>query len=288
MHPTHRSTSPVAARIGVIGLAVLAASMASPAAAAHKPAPISELVVDAGTGRALFAANADQPRQPASLAKLMTLLLAFEALDGGTLKSSDQLVMTADGSRQPPSRLGLERGRSISVQDALRATAMISANDVAVALADRLGGDQARFVGMMNRRAAQLGMAHTSFGNATGLVPGARVTTARDLVVLCRYIIQHHQGRYGLFSTRAIRWENRVRPNHNQLLGKVRGMDGLKTGYTVGAGYNLAASALRDGRRVVVVVMGAKSAAARDLLVSNLVEPGFTSSAGRQLRRRSG
>jgi D-alanyl-D-alanine carboxypeptidase len=253
------------------------AALAQPAVAARRPAPVSELVVDVRTGRTLFASNADRIRPPASLAKLMTLLLAFDALNNGRLRLADRLVMTADGERQAPSRLGLTREQTISVSAALRAVAVISANDIAVALADRLSGNEPRFVEMMNRRAAEIGMAHTRFGNATGLAPRAGVTTARDVATLSRFLIQRFPGRYGLFSTRAIEWHGQVRPNHNQLLGKVKGLDGLKTGYTVQAGFNLAASSRRDRKRIVVVVMGAETAAARDLLVANLLESGFTS-----------
>jgi len=207
----------------------------------------------------------------------MTLLLTFDALDRGALKLGDQLAMTAEGERQAPSRLGLARRHTIVVRDALRAVAVISANDIAVALADRLAGSEAQFVVMMNRRAAQIGMTQTQFRNATGLAPGAGLTTARDLAKLSRYIIKRYPGRYGLFSTRVIRWKGRVRPNHNQLLGKVTGLDGLKTGYTVQAGFNLAASAKRKETRMIVIVMGAKTAPARDLLVANLLESGFSS-----------
>ena len=285
MRISHRPRSRRSALVQVLAAAMLAGLLAGPAAA-RRAVPVSEIVLDAATGRTLFASNADRARSPASLAKLMTLLLTFDALDQGRLGSKDRLVMTAAGERQPPSRLGLARGRSIGVADALRATAVISANDVAVALADRLGGGERRFVGMMNRRAAQVGMTHTAFGNATGLAPGAGTTTARDLAALARYIIERYPRRYGLFSTRSIRWKGRVRPNHNRLLGKVQGLDGLKTGYTVQAGFNLAASARRGGRRIVVVVMGAGSAAARDLLVANLIESGFTSPIDRRLHRR--
>lgn len=254
----------------------LVALPASPASAGSRAAPISELVIDAGTGRTLFAANADRLRPPASLAKLMTLLLVFDALEQGALRPSEQIMMTAEGERQRPSRLGLARRQTIDLPHALQAVAVISANDVAVALADQLAGSEARFVTAMNRRAAEIGMLHTRFGNATGLAPGAGLTTARDLATLSRYIIRRYPGRYRLFSTRAIHWQGRVRPNHNQLLGKVPGLDGLKTGYTVPAGFNLAASGKRWGRRMIVVVMGARTAATRDLLVANLFESGFT------------
>ena len=150
----------------------------------------------------------------------------------------------------------------------------MSANDVAVALAERLAGSEGAFVAAMNRRAAQLGMTGTRFGNATGLAPGGGTSTARDMALLARRLASRPD--YRVFSTRAIRWRGRVRPNHNRLLGKVAGVDGIKTGYTVPAGFNLAASARRGGRRVIVVVLGARSAAARDLLVANLLEAGFT------------
>ncbi|SEN65364.1 D-alanyl-D-alanine carboxypeptidase/D-alanyl-D-alanine carboxypeptidase (penicillin-binding protein 5/6) [Sphingomonas gellani] len=254
------------------------------AAPSRGPAPISELVIDAQTGRALYAANASIRRPPASLAKVMTLLLVFDALDMGQLKPGDRIVMTPAGARQPPSRLGLGIGRGMSVAAAMKAIAVISANDIAVAFADRIGGSEARFVTRMNARAAEIGMTNTRFGNATGLAPSGGVTTATDMAVLARYLIRHHPDRYRLFATRQIRWQGQSRPNHNKLLGKVKGLDGLKTGYTVPAGFNLAASARRGGKRMVVVVMGAQSAAARDLLVANLMESGFSSPQGSRPR----
>lgn len=240
-------------------------------------APVSEIVVDAKSGSALFAANATRVRPPASLTKLMTLLLAFEAIEAGKLRLADKVVMSRRAARQPPSKLDLRAGRSISVRAALRTVAVVSANDVALALAERVSGTEASFVRAMNRRAKQLGMTGTRFGNVTGLSPSGGVTTARDMATLARYIIRRHPARYSLFSTRSIRWNGYVRPNHNKLLGKVRGVDGLKTGYTVPAGFSLAASAVRKGKRVIVVVLGARTAARRDLLVSNLLESGFSS-----------
>lgn len=241
--------------------------------------PVSELVVDAQTGRHLHAVNVDQPRPSASLTKMMTLLLVFDALAEGRLKSGDRLAMTAEGARQPPSRLGMAIGDRLSIRGAIRSVAVISANDVAVALADRLAGSEARFVALMNRKARQIGMRNTHFGNATGLPVRSGWSTARDLAVLSRYLIERHPDRYRLFGTRSIRWEGRVRPNHNQLLGKVAGLDGIKTGYTANAGFKLAASARRSGKRVVVIVLGAGSASSSDLLVANLLKAVFTSGA---------
>lgn len=260
-----------------IGLLLLASLLLpSPALAAPRPR-VSELAIDAGSGRTLYAAAADRVRPPASLAKMMTLLLAFEAVSAGRLRLDDRLVMTRRGARQPPSRLGLRAGRSMSVGAALRTIAVVSANDVAVALAERVAGSEPAFVRAMNRRAAQLGMTHTRFGNATGLSPGSGTTTARDMARLTRQLIRAFPERYRIFSARSIRWQGQVRGNHNHLLGRVPGVDGVKTGYTVPAGFNLAASSLRRGRRVIVVVLGARTAAARDLLVANLLESGFSS-----------
>lgn len=257
---------------------LLLTALATPAYAwVARTAPISELVVDARGGRVLYSVAAERARPPASLAKMMTLLLTFEAIDAGKLSLDSQLVMTRRGARQPPSRLGLAPGATMSLRVAMRAVAVISANDVAVALAERVSGTEALFVRAMNRRAAKLGMVGTRFDNATGLAPSASVTTARDMATLARYIIEHHPARYRMFSTGSIRWDGHRRKNHNQLLGKVHGVDGVKTGYTVAAGFNLVALSLRGGRRIIVVVLGARTAEARDLLVANLLESGFSS-----------
>jgi D-alanyl-D-alanine carboxypeptidase len=263
-------------------LALTAVLAAPPATAAG---PVSEIVMDAGTGRVLYAARADRRRPPASLTKMMTLLLAFEALDAGKLRLDRPVTMTRRAARQPPSKLGLAAGRTISVRAAMRTVAIISANDVAVALAERIAGSEPAFVRAMNRRAQRLGMRDTRFTNASGLAPAGGTTTARDMAVLARHIIRTHPQRYRMFAARSIRWDGRTRPNHNRLLGRVRGVDGVKTGYTVPAGFNLAASSLRGGRRVIVVVLGARTAEARDLLVSNLLESGFSSPRAGARRR---
>lgn len=251
-----------------------ACAFVSPTTAA---APVSEIVIDAATGRTLYGARAERRRPPASLTKMMTLLLAFEAIDAGKLRLDSPIRMTRRAARQPPSRLGLAAGRTISARGAMRTVAVISANDVAVALAERLAGSEAAFVRAMNRRARQLGMANTRFDNASGLSPSGGMTTARDMATLARHLVRRHPVRYRMFSARSIRWNGWVRPNHNRLLGRVRGVDGVKTGYTVPAGFNLAASSQRGGRRVIVVVLGARTAEARDLLVANLLESGFSS-----------
>lgn len=268
----------IARRAALMAFAAVASSPVLPAAATTRVVLVSKLVIDAGSGRTLFEAAAKRVRPPASLTKMMTLLLAFEAIDSGRLHLDDPLTMTRNGAGQPPSRLGLAAGHTMSVRDAIRVIAVISANDVAVALAERLAGSETAFVARMNRRAARLGMTGTCFGNATGLAPNGGTSTARDMALLGRRLTELPDF-YRVFSRRMIRWGGRLRPNHNRLLGKVPGVDGLKTGYTVPAGFNLAASAQRGGRRIIVVVLGARSAGARDLLVANLLERGFSSPA---------
>lgn len=268
-------------------LGILFAIIAPSTTAAATRRPVSELVIDAASGRTLYAASPDLVRPPASLTKMMTLLLAFEAIDAGRLRGGDSIVMSAHAARQAPSRLGLAAGGRISVRAAIKTVAVISANDVAVALAERLNGSEAAFVRAMNRRAGQIGMAHTRFGNATGLPPGGGTTTARDMATLSRYLIRRFPAQYRVFSSRTIRWAKWVRPNHNRLLGKVAGVDGIKTGYTAAAGFNLAASGVRRGTRVIVVVLGADTVAARDLLVANLLESGFTTPTSRRAAQDS-
>ena len=256
------------------------ASSAAIDARDHRAAPVSELVLDAPSGRVLYGAEADRVRPPASLAKMMTLLLTSEAIQAGRLSFNTSLTMTRRGANQPPSRLGLAIGGKIILRTAMRTVAVISANDVAMAMAERVAGTERAFVMAMNRRARELGMIHTRFDNPTGLAPSASRTTARDMATLGRYIASRPGLRH-LFSTRSIRWGGRERANHNQLLGKVRGVDGLKTGYTVPAGFNIVATCLRGRKRIIAVVLGAKTTARRDLLVSNLLELGFSSPVAR-------
>lgn len=275
-------------RKGVLGLVSAAAvmGMAAPAADARGRAavPVSALVVDAGTGGTVYADAASRVRAPASLTKMMTMFLAFEAMANGRLKPTTNIPISRTAARQPASRLGIAAGKSLSARDALGVIAVDSANDVTVALAEALAGTEKRFVQRMNVKAKQLGMRDTHFANATGLRNPGNRTTARDMARLSLALIRRYPGRYAYFSTRKVTWKARIMRNHNHLLGKVPGVDGIKTGYTVDAGYNLAASAKRDGKRILVILLGARTAAARDARVANLIELGFakpgTSRAG--------
>jgi D-alanyl-D-alanine carboxypeptidase len=264
----------VAVALALAGV-VVAGGAAGGAEAATGGRPVSELVLDARSGDALFARGETIARAPASLTKMMTLFLVFDALDAGSLRLSDTITVSRHAAGQQPSRLGLRPGQTLPVKTAIRAVAVDSANDVAVALAERLGGSEPAFARLMTRRARQLGLRHTSFANATGLTNSGNRTTAQDIGLLSLALLHQHANRYSLFGTRSIRWGNRTLANHNHLIGHVPGVDGIKTGYTVDAGFNLAASAKRKGRRVIVVVLGERSASARDVRVSNLLEKGF-------------
>jgi len=265
-------------RVAVLTMLVASVAAASPAAAVT--GPVSTVLINAANGSVLYAEAADRVRAPASLAKLMTLFLLFDAIDSGRIRLTDRVVMTRHGAAQAPSKLGLAPGQAITVDQAIRVIAVKSANDVAVAVAEKIAGDEPAFARMMTQRARSLGLSHTSFVNASGLPerhsPG-NLTTAHDIAVLSFAMLRAHPREYGYFSTRSFQWGNQRVANHNHLLGAVDGVDGLKTGYTVEAGFNLAASAKRGGTRLIAVVLGENSIRSRDRRVARLLEAGFSS-----------
>jgi D-alanyl-D-alanine carboxypeptidase len=270
-----------------LGLAVCVVIQAVGTSAAHAQANISSqsknaaIVVDAKSGEVLFARRADSPRYPASVTKLMTLYLTFEAISGGKLSRNDEITMSHHAASQSPTKLGLREGRSIDVDDAIQAICVQSANDIAVAMAERLGGSESRFAAMMTLKAEELGMIGTHYVNASGLPDSRQISTARDLAILSRALMTDFPQDYAYFSTKQFSYEGRTMNNHNGLLLRMAGVDGLKTGFTTASGYNLAASATRDGRRLIVVVLGGTSNANRDNQVADLIETGFA-----VLRRR--
>lgn len=205
----------------------------------------------------------------------MTLFLAFDALEAGTLKLTDRVTFSRHAVSQRPSRLGIAQGGSITVDQAIRVIAVKSANDVAVALAEKLGGSEPAFVKMMTHKARLLGMRDTVYANASGLPDPANVTTAYDIALLSAALMRVHPDQYSYFSQQNFAYGKQNFTNHNRLLGKVVGMDGIKTGYTLDAGFTLAASAVRDGRRLIAVVLGEPSIAARNRDVTALLEAGF-------------
>jgi D-alanyl-D-alanine carboxypeptidase len=264
------------------GTAMAVPALAEPVLAAPSPAAartVSAILIDARDGRVLYAQGANLVRRPASLTKMMTLFLAFDALDANKLQLSDTVKFSRAAANQPPSRLGLRPGAGLTVGEAIRAIAVSSANDVAVALSEKLGGSEAGFARRMTAKARTLGMRRTSFTNVTGL-PGANLTTATDMAMLSKALIDQHADRYAYFSTRSFRWAGRQLQNHNHMLGAFDGLDGIKTGYTVEAGFNLAASAKRGNRRLIAVVLGERTARSRDRLVAQILERGFNGGEG--------
>lgn len=235
----------------------------------------AHIVVDAATGKVLDESGPDRRIYPASLTKMMTLYLTFEALEAGKVGLHTGLPVSARAARQPPSRLGLRPGQTIRVEDAIRSLVTKSANDVAVVLAEALGGSEVKFARQMTRRARSLGMRSTVFRNASGLPNSRQVTTARDLAKLARAVILRFPQYYHYFSLQAFEYGGRTYRNHNRLMRRYEGMDGLKTGYIRASGFNLAASVVRDGWRVVAVVIGGRTSRSRDEQMKTLLDRTF-------------
>ncbi|MDJ0608618.1 MAG: D-alanyl-D-alanine carboxypeptidase [Kiloniellales bacterium] len=249
----------------------LATALASPASARY-----ASIVVDSMTGQVLYEVNADTRNYPASLTKMMTLYMAFEALEDGRLRLDQSLKVSRRAARQPPSKLGLKRNQRITVKQAILALVTKSANDVAVVLAEALGRTERKFAQQMNKKAQLLGMKRTNFRNASGLPNRRQLSTARDMAKLVTALIRHYPQYYSFFSAKTFRYRGRTHTNHNTLLTNYDGTDGLKTGYTRASGYNLAASTVRDGRRLVAVVFGGRTARSRDKHITALLEKGFS------------
>lgn len=249
--------------------ALVAGALATGTAAA---APNAAIVVDAKTGKVLFSSNADAQRYPASLTKMMTLYLLFDAIESGKTRLDARIKMSAFAASQPPSKLGLKPGKTISVRDAILALVTKSANDVATAVAEHVAGSEKAFAQRMTTRARQLGMSHTTFRNAHGLPNSGQVTTARDLATLARALQDHFPQHYSYFSTPSFVWQGRRIANHNRLLGRVAGVNGIKTGYTRASGFNLVTSVDRGGRKIVAVVLGGDTSKARDKRMVSLID----------------
>lgn len=233
---------------------------------------IAAIVVDGNSGRTLYARNENELRFPASITKVMTLYLLFEKLEQGRLRLDSDILVSAYAAAQKPTKLGLHPGETIRVEDAIRAVVTRSANDIAVAIAETIGGDEESFAELMTLKAHALGMNSTHFVNASGLPNGEQITSARDLAILGRAIAERFPRYYRFFSTRAFYYRGATIMNHNHLLDRVEGMDGIKTGYTRASGFNLLTSVRRDGHYIVAVVLGGPSARARDKIMADLIE----------------
>ncbi|MQX99795.1 peptidase M15 [Sinorhizobium medicae] len=245
----------------------------------------ASLVVDARTGRVLSAENPDTLNHPASLTKMMTLYMTFEALHRGQLAWKTPVPMSATAARKPPTKLGVRPGETITVQEAVYGMIVRSANDAAAAMAERLGGTEEGFARMMNAKARQLGMNRTFFVNASGLPASEQVTTARDMARLAVALMRHHPREYRLFSVQSFAFRGRVIRGHNNLMYRYQGMDGIKTGYTRASGYNLVSAVAEGNRRLIGVVLGGRSARSRDEKMAALLDQhlGRVSSPGRPM-----
>ncbi|NNG03919.1 MAG: D-alanyl-D-alanine carboxypeptidase [Inquilinus sp.] len=271
--------------LAALSALLLIALSTAPATANSRYAAI---VIDADTGEVLHEENADRRRYPASLTKMMTLYMTFKALDEGTLSPDQRITVSRKAAGQAPSRLGLPAGSTIRVDNAILALVTKSANDIATALAEALGGTEFRFALKMTEEARRLGMRNTRFRNASGLPHREQVSTARDMALLSRALIRDFPQYYGYFAHERWTFRGRTYRNHNELLDSYDGMDGLKTGYIRASGYNLAASAKRGRLRLVAVVFGGRTSNSRNRAVQQLMDEAYASARGRYLVAHGG
>lgn len=253
--------------------AITALGMSAPASAEK----YASIVVDLDSYEVLHARHADAPRYPASLTKVMTLYMLFDAMKSGEVRLYEELPVSYAAARQPPSSLRLQAGGTITTKDAINALITKSANDAAVVVAERLGGTEQRFATLMTAKAKAMGMENTVFRNASGLPDTQQLSTARDMSVLATRMLEDHADYYGYFSNKKFSWGRATYKNHNKLIGVVEGVDGIKTGYTRASGFNLMASAKRRGHRVVAIMFGGSTARSRDQHVTDLIEAAYKS-----------
>jgi D-alanyl-D-alanine carboxypeptidase len=254
---------------------------AAPKAAAAKyvPPKYASIVIDADTGAVLHSVDADEQTYPASLTKMMTLYMTFEALSQRRIQLEHRLPISEFAASMSPSKLNLRPGSSIRLEEAILGVVTKSANDAAVVIAEALGGTEENFAAMMTQKARRLGMSRTYFENASGLPNDNQVTTARDMALLGRALIYDFPQYYPYFSTRSFVYAGTVQANHNHLLASYDGTDGIKTGFIRKSGFNLVASAKRDGRRLIGVVFGGQSQPWRDQTMKRLLDQGFANQA---------
>lgn len=235
----------------------------------------ASIIVDADTDTIIHARQIDERRFPASLTKVMTLYVVFDALNAGTLRLDEPLTVSNYAASTSPVKLGLRAGQTITVDEAIQAVAVRSANDMAVVLAERVGGSETGFAALMNAKAAELRMQNTHFENPHGLPNPAQHTTARDMAKLANSVLDNHRRYYHYFGQTHFTYKGRTRKNTNNLLHWLQGVDGFKTGYTRASGYNLVISASRENRRIIAVLLGGASSKSRNTHMQDLVEKGF-------------
>lgn len=250
-------------------------------------APYAAMVIDARTGEVLHSRNADTRLHPASLTKMMTLYIAFEAVENGEISLDTMVRVSAKAAAEPPSKLGLRAGQRIKLRYLIRAAAVKSANDAATAIGEAISGSEAAFARRMNRTAKALGMSRTTFKNAHGLTESGHMSTARDMTTLGRHLFYDYPDYYNLFSRRTTHAGIKEVANTNRrLLGSYKGADGIKTGYTRAAGFNLVASAHRGNERIIATVFGGRSSATRNAKVAELLDLGFSRAPSRVAVRK--
>ena len=272
-HHRHRPAAAVAAPHALVrhGRRATVQMLASPT----DPQKDAALVVDGATGKVLYARNETAERHPASLTKMMTLYLLFDALKAGKVTMQTPLPVSWHASIQKPTKLGLRPGQTIDVDTAIRAIVIRSANDVAVVIAEGLGGTESHFAEMMTERARQLGMKETNFHNASGLPDPLQITTASDLAVLARHLAYDHPQYFSYFGLPGFKYQGAWIPTHDNLIGRYEGADGIKTGYTGASGFNLVSSVTRGTTHIIGVVMGGRTAVRRDLEMVRLLDQTF-------------
>lgn len=251
------------------------------------PNKYAALIVDAQTGNIIHQENADRIRYPASLTKMMTLYLTFEAIKKDRLKMNQMVTVSARADAQPPLGMGLRKGQRISIRDAVLSLIVKSANDSSVVLAEAVAGTETQFALLMTNKARKLGMSRTTFQNASGLHSERQRTTAKDLAKLAIALQRDFPEYYPLFSRTSFTFNGRVYVGHNSITRNYRGADGIKTGYIRASGFNLVSSAARDGRRLVGVVMGGNSAVVRDRRMASLLDNSFSRLRAQQNRTRN-
>ncbi|MBN9022417.1 MAG: D-alanyl-D-alanine carboxypeptidase [Rhizobiales bacterium] len=259
-------------------IAAISCVLASlPARAATDPAYI---VIDVGKGTVLAHNDSDRRWAPASVTKVMTAYLTFQALKSGQLTLTSPVVISANAAKEPPSKMGYKPGTVVTVDNALKMMLVRSANDIAIALGETVGGSEANFVKLMNAQAQRLGMNGTSFRNPNGLPAEGQYSTARDLAVLGRAIWMQFPEYRDYFRIQAIRAGNKVLRNYNTLVDHYRGANGMKTGFICAAGFNVVASATKNGRTLIAVVLGESSANQRAVTAAGLLDKGFNGGLG--------
>jgi D-alanyl-D-alanine carboxypeptidase len=261
--------------VAIAAVVIVATGVAQRAEAAT----YAGIVMDAKTGKVLYSHRADARAYPASLTKMMTLYLVFEALDDGRINKNTKIRFSSHAASMQPTKLGVKVGGSITAEQAILALVTKSANDVAAAVAENLGGTESGFALMMTKKARELGMKSTTFKNASGLPDSRQVTTAHDMALLGIALREHYPQYYSYFSQRSFTFGKQRMSNHNHLLGVVKGVDGIKTGYTRASGYNLVTSVEKNGRSIVAVVLGGRTGKSRNAQMVKLIDSNLSAAS---------